>query len=118
LQEIIMSTWRPNPAAEALHRPPRLPSRALLLEDGPLDRGLPRSRCGRAAVTLRVFDGSEGGDCRLERRLQLLPSRSTIISFPPRWTTPRHLASSPHFLRDGLALAFRDGRCVGFCRNE
>ena len=30
----------------------------------------------------------------------------------------RQIAAAPLFLRNGLALAYRDGRCVGFCRNE
>ncbi len=30
----------------------------------------------------------------------------------------RTLAADPVFRRDGLMLAYRDGACVGFCRNE
>jgi mycothiol synthase len=46
-------------------------------------------------------------------------SFATHYHFVP--TTVEHcraLAAGSQFLHDGLMLAYRDGRCVGFCRNE
>ena len=68
-------------------------------------------------VSLRVYDGSE----------QALADWNSAYNasfaghyryVPATLELTRQHALSSHFLKDGLGLAYRDGRCVGLCRNE
>ena len=116
LHEIVMSAWRPNPAAAAFAT----------------GHGFHHVRCfwkmERAAagcpepvwppgVSTRIFDGSEpmlgewtdAYNASFAEHYHFVPATMEIA---------RQIASGPRFLRDGLALAYRGGRCVGFCRNE
>ncbi len=68
-------------------------------------------------VTVRVFDGSAGAI----EDWNAVYEASFAAHYRPVPSTPdlcRRIAAAPDFLADGLALAYRDGRCVGFCRNE
>jgi mycothiol synthase len=116
LQEIVMSAWRPNPAAEAFAaRHGFRPVRQFWKMERPT-AGCPEPAWPRG-VTMRVFDGSE--PALAEWNAAYNASFAQHYHYVPSTLEhSRELASSPHFLRDGLALAYRDGRCVGFCRNE
>ena len=116
LQEIIMSAWRPNPAAEAFAaRHGFRAARQFWKMERPT-AGCPEPAWPRG-VTMRVFDGGEPAiadwnaayNASFARHYRYVPSSLQHA---------RELASSPHFLRDGLALAYRGGLCVGLCRNE
>lgn len=70
-----------------------------------------------AGVELRLFDRS---DAMLHEWM-----RAYNDSFASHYrfvtateVNSRSITEDPTFRPDGLALAFRDGRCVGFCRNE
>jgi len=116
LQEIIMSTWRPNPAAEAFIARHGFHHARCFWKMDRATAGCPEP-VWPAGVTLRVFDGSEAAIADWNGAYN--SSFAQHYHFvPSSLDHARHLASSPHFLRDGLGLAFRDGRCVGFCRNE
>jgi len=68
-------------------------------------------------IVLRIFDGSE----RALADWDAIYSESFAAHYRPVPSSPdlcRRIAASPDFMADGLALAYRDGRCVGFCRNE
>jgi mycothiol synthase len=66
---------------------------------------------------VRVFDGSERAladyteayNASFARHYRFVPATVELI---------RQFAAAPDFLTDGLALAYRNSRCVGFCRNE
>ena len=70
-----------------------------------------------AGIQLKLYDGSEEAladwnevyNASFARHYHFV--RSSIED-------ARQLASRPEFRRDGLVLAYREGRCVGFCRNE
>jgi mycothiol synthase len=116
LQEIVFSAWQPNEAAAAFaarHGFDRV--RAFWKMERPT-AGCPEPAWPRG-VSVRVFDGSEQAvadwnaayNASFARHYHYVPS--TIEH-------ARELASASDFLRDGLALAYRGGRCVGLCRNE
>jgi mycothiol synthase len=68
-------------------------------------------------VTVRTFDGSETALADWSA----IYEESFAAHYRPVPSSPdlcRRIAASPDFLTDGLALAYREGRCVGFCRNE
>jgi mycothiol synthase len=68
-------------------------------------------------VTVRVFDGSEEALVDWND----IYEASFAGHYRPIPSTPelcRQLAAAPDFLPDGMILTYRDGRCVGFCRNE
>lgn len=70
-----------------------------------------------ADVEVRTFDGSD----RALADWDAVYSESFAAHYRPVPSTPdlcRRIAAAPDFMPDGLALAYRGGRCVGFCRNE
>lgn len=84
-----------------MHRPPG-PAAAPVWPDG---------------VEVRTFDGSE----QALRDWNAIYTESFAAHYRPVPSTPelcRRVAAAPDFLAEGLALAYRNGRCVGFCRNE
>jgi mycothiol synthase len=68
-------------------------------------------------IEVRHFDGSEAAlaDWNTAYNLSFADQYHGVISSIEdcRW-----LAGLPEFRPHGLLLAYRDGRCVGFCRNE
>jgi mycothiol synthase len=116
LHEIVISAWRANEAAEAFAA--RLGLRHVRcfwrMARPPDPRPPVRWPAG---VTMRLFDGGEQAladwndayNASFARHYHFVPGTIEM---------GRHMAADPLFLRDGLALAYRDGRCVGFCRNE
>ncbi len=115
LYEVSVSAWQPNPAAEAfaarhgfrharnfwrMERP-----------HGPVAK--PQWPDG---VTVRTFDGSERALTEFTDAYNRAFSdhyhyvRSTLVD-------TRAVATQRHFRPDGMLLAYRDGECVGFCRN-
>lgn len=68
-------------------------------------------------ITIHVFDWSD----RMFDDWNAIYEASFAEHYRPIPSTPdlcRRIAEAPDFLRDGLALAYRGERCVGFCRNE
>ncbi len=114
--ELAGSAWMPSEAAERLaaklggeHE------RWFWMMERP--RGAVSEPTWPAGVTTRTFDGSE----------TLLNEWTDVYndSFARhyRWVRAdvaitRQLVTDPTFRADGLVLAYRGGRCVGFCRNE
>ena len=113
--EVCLSAWQPNPEAGAFaaahgYRPsrgfwsmerPRGPGAAVAWPDG---------------VEVRAFDGSDRAlkDWNDAYNLAFAENYLTI------WSTVedcRRITTLDHFHPDGLLLAYRDGACVGFCRN-
>jgi len=68
-------------------------------------------------VTLRIFDGSEQGfadwhavyNSSFAQHYHFVPATIERL---------RKISAAPLWLAGGLALAYRGGRCVGFCANE
>jgi len=70
-----------------------------------------------SGVSMRIFDGSE--PALAEWNAAYNASFAQHYHYvPSTLERARQIASAPDFPRDGLALAYRDDRCVGFCRNE
>jgi mycothiol synthase len=116
LREIIIATWRPNPAAEAFAARHGFQHVRCFWR---MDRAT--ATCPEpvwpAGVTLRTFDGSEAA--LVDWNGAYNSSFAQHYHFvPSSLDHARHISSTPQFLRDGLGLAYRGGRCVGFCRNE
>ncbi len=116
LQEIVMSAWRPNDAGTAFAARHAFDHARCFWK---MER--PTAGCAEPAwppgVSVRGFDGSE----------QALADWNNVYNasfaehyhyVPATIERTRGIASAPLFLRDGLALAYREGRCAGFCRNE
>jgi mycothiol synthase len=116
LREMAMSAWRPNDAAAAFAAGHGYTHVRCFWK---MDR--PAAACPEpawpAGVTVRVFDGSERAladwndayNDSFAEHYRYVPATLELA---------RSLAAAADFLGDGLALAYRDGRCVGFCRNE
>ena len=116
LRELTLSAWRPNEAAAAFaQRHGYGHARTFWKMERP-SAGSAKPEWPRG-VAVRVFDGSERAlsdwneayNASFARHYRYVPSTLEHA---------RQLAATPHFLSDGLALAYRDGRCVGLCRNE
>lgn len=68
-------------------------------------------------VTVKLFDGSEG----MLRDWTAAYNESFAEHWgfiPGRVEDSRVIAADPLFLKDGVIVAYRDGRIAGFCRNE
>ncbi|HEY2956371.1 MAG TPA: GNAT family N-acetyltransferase [Candidatus Eisenbacteria bacterium] len=115
LHEIVMSAWRPNE-----------PAAAFAARHGFQHvRGLWKMECAAErpehewppGVTVRVFDGSESAladwtdayNSSFAQHYHFVPATLDMV---------RHITEAPLFIGDGHALAYRAGRCVGFCHNE
>ena len=116
LDEIVMSAWQPNEAAAAFAaRHGFRYARSFWKMERPSEgRSEPVWPTG---VSVRVFDGSEQAivdwnhayNASFAEHYRYVPSTLEHA---------RQRAKDPNFLKEGLALAYRDGRCVGLCRNE
>ena len=116
LSEIMMSAWRPNEGAAAFAaRHGFRHVRCFWKMDRPT-AGCPEPEWPRG-VSMRIFDGGEPALADWNAAYNSSFARHYHY-VPATIERARQLASAPDFLRDGLALAYRDGRCVGFCRNE
>jgi mycothiol synthase len=113
--ELCFGSWEPCPDVHAFaerhgYRPARRYWRMARALDATLEHPLP------PGVTLRLFDGSDAA----------FADWAAIYndSFSEHYhffvTTPddgRRIAKFSGFDPTGLVFAYRDGRCVGFCRN-
>jgi mycothiol synthase len=114
--DIATSAWLPNEAAESLAaKLGMVHERWFWLMERP--RGAAREPVWPAGIETRAFDGSE----------TMLGEWTDVYndSFAQHYRfvyasveVARSLAADPTFRRDGLLLAYREGACVGFCRNE
>jgi mycothiol synthase len=116
LREICSGTWSPNQAATRLFakRGLRRVRFTWMMErpHGPVPQA-----AWPPGVDCRVFDASE----RAFRDWNQAYNASFAQHYhfvPSTEKDERELASDPDFHADGLMLAYRDGRCVGFCRNS
>lgn len=114
--DIAGSAWLPNEPAERLAaRLGFAHERWFWLMERP--RGGAPEPAWPAGIEVRAFDRS---DARLEdwrnAYNDAFASHYRFVVATPENT--RTIAEDPTFLPDGLLLAYRDGRCVGFCRNE
>jgi len=116
LREIMMSAWRPNEAEAGFAAHHGFQHARCFWKMDRATAGCPEPEWPRG-VTLRVFDGSEPAlaDWNAAYNTSFAAHYHYV---PSSLEHTRELAAGPHFLRDGLALAYRDGLCVGFCRNE
>ena len=116
VRELTQSAWRPNQAAAAFaarhgYRHARIFWKMERPGPDPVAPEWPRG------VAVRVFDRSERAIADWNEAYNASFARHYRY-VPSTLEHARQLAATPHFLSDGLALAYRDGRCVGFCRNE
>ncbi|HKQ57250.1 MAG TPA: GNAT family N-acetyltransferase [Candidatus Eisenbacteria bacterium] len=115
VREVSVSAWEANPAAEAfaLRHGFRFARNFWRMErpQGPV--GTPSWPDG---ITMRTFDG---GDRALEdfndAYNRAFSSHYHYVRSSLEDT--RVVTTQRHFRPDGLALAYRNGSCVGFCRN-
>lgn len=114
--ELCLSAWLPSPDSEAFaaHHG-YAPARTFWLME-----------CARAhlrepewpdGVETRTFDGSDAAfeDWNASYNVSFARHYHGVISSVE---VCRSLMRRPESRADGLLLAYRDGRCVGFCRNE
>lgn len=115
-REASINAWVPNEAASGFAaRHGFAHARYFWLMERP--RGAAPEVELPAGVELKLYDGSEEAlrdwnqvyNASFAKHYHFV--RSSIDD-------ARQLASRAEFRRDGLALAYREGRCVGFCRNE
>jgi len=116
VHEISINAWMPNDAATGFaehHGFRRVRSYWMMERKGlPVpDVALP------AGITLAIFDGSDSGlrDYTEAYNASFAEHYHYIRSSVE---DTRAFAARASFRKDGLALAYRDGRCVGFCRCE
>jgi mycothiol synthase len=113
--ETFLSAWMPAPAAEAFARARGYAEARTFWE---LEhQGAVRAPAWPEGCTISSFDG---GARDLEAwsdtyNLAFADNWHAVLSTPER---SHRIATRPGFRRDALALAWRDRRCVGFCRCE
>jgi len=115
-KELSLNAWIPNDSAErfAAHHG-FTHARYFWLMERP--RGAAADIELPPEIELRLYDGSDQAlhdwnevyNASFARHYHFV--RSTVGD-------ARQLAARPEFRHDGLVLAYRNGRCVGFCRNE
>jgi len=114
--EVAASAWMPNEAADGMAAGLGfVHERWFWLMDRPRG-GAPEPEWPEG-VTLRTFDRGE----RMLRDWTDAYNDSFASHFRhvrASIDTARSLAADPAFRPDGLALAYRGGTCVGFCRNH
>jgi mycothiol synthase len=114
VHEATLVFWSPNPAAEAFARHHGFAhARWFWLMERP--RGATPEVVIPDGVTLRTFDGSEAmlrdwNDAYVDSFAQHYHFVRTSVE------DTRTLSQRPTVRAEGLALAYRDGSCVGFCR--
>jgi mycothiol synthase len=115
LSELSVSAWDPNPPATAFaERHGFRPARNYWRMERP--RGPVALPAWPEGVAVSTFDGSERALVDFNEAYNIAFAdhyhyvRSTVED-------TRTLIGQSHFRPEGLALAYRDGECVGFCRN-
>jgi mycothiol synthase len=116
LRELAFSAWRPNEAAAAFAARHGFGHVRVFWK---MER--PTAGCSEPVwprgVTMRVFDGTEAALAAWNDAYNAsFAAHDHYV--PSSIARARQLAAAPDFLRDGLGLAYREGRCVGLCRNE
>lgn len=115
-REVRLSAWLPNPAAHAFaaHHGFRY-ARTYWRLARPVAPAPPVE--WPPGVDGVVFDGGEAAfaDWNNTYNVSFADEPSFI---PSTVELCRTIAAEKHFLAAGLVLAYRGGRCVGFCRNE
>jgi len=117
LGELDLSAWTPNPAVEGFAaRHGFRPVRTFWKMVRPRAAAGPPAPAWPAGIEVRTYDGSE--------RALGEWNEAYNAAFAEHWHfVPAELEHSraitrlAHFRSAGLVLAYRDGRCVGFCRN-
>jgi len=114
--EVAGSAWLPNEASERLAAKLGFAhERWFWLMERP--RGGAPEPAWPAGVELRAFDGSDAmfADWTAAYNDSFASHYRFVVATEE---VARNLAADPTFRPDGLLLAYRDGRCAGFCRNE
>jgi len=115
LDELCLSAWVPSETAEGFAaRHGYAHARTFWRMERP--RGAPAPLSWPQGITVRVFDGSERA--LREWNAAYLDAFADHYHFVATGLEEaRGLVRASHFRPDGLALAYRGERCVGFCRN-
>lgn len=114
--EICTTAWLPNEAADAFarrHGFQRVRTYWLMERPGMTPPVIVWPR----GIETRIFDGSDG----MIEDWNRVYNRSFARHYHFAVTTvddERAIAARTGFEASGLLLAYRDGRCVGFCRNQ
>ena len=114
--EVAGSAWMPNEASERLAAKLGFAhERWFWLMERP--RGGAPEPAWPSGIEMRIFDRSDAmfEDWRLAYNDSFASHYRFVVASQE---TGRMIAADPTFRDDGLALAYRGGRCVGFCRNE
>lgn len=114
--EVAGSAWMPNEAAERLASKFGFAhERWFWLMERP--RGGAAEPAWPAGIERRTFDHSDPmfADWTAAYNDSFAQHYRFVVA---NEETGRNLAADPTFAAEGLLLAYRDGRCVGFCRNE
>ena len=118
IHEWSLNAWVPNAAAQGLaERNGFRRARTFWLMERPRGAGSPAGARLPDGIELRVFDGGDAGlrdftGAYNDAFAQHYHFVRTGVD------DARAIAGRAGFPADGLALAYRDGACVGFCRNE
>jgi mycothiol synthase len=113
VRETCLSAWMPAPGAEGFAR---ARGHAEVRTFWELEhRGDAREPAWPDGCAATAFDGSETDFAAWNDvyNASFADNWHAVVSTPE---TERRIAARPGFRRDGLLLARRDGRCVGFCR--
>lgn len=116
IRDLLGAAWLPNEPAERLAAGLGMKfERAFWLMERP--RGANPVPTWPAGVTTRTFDGSD--------RMLADWNDAYNDSFAEHWRfvpgtleNTRQITRAPGFHADGLVLAYRDGSCAGYCRNN
>jgi mycothiol synthase len=115
LNELNLSAWQPNPAAEGFAaRHGFRHARNFWRMERP--HGPVRKPQWPPGIVMRTYDGSERAikDFNDAYNLSFASHYHYVRS---SLEDTRIITTQRHFRPDGLALAYRDDACVGFCRN-
>ena len=114
-REVCISAWQPNPAADAfVERHGFAPARWFWSMERP--RAAVADVVWPAGISVRPFDGGadalrDWNDCYNDAFAENYLTMSSTVE------DCRAITRLDHFRPDGLLLAYRNGDCVGFCRN-
>ena len=115
LNEVNLSAWQPNPAAEGFAaRHGFRHVRNFWRMERPI--GPVRKPQWPPGIVMRTYDGSERA-IRGFNDAYNLSFASHYHYVRSSLEDTRIITTQRHFRPDGLALAYRDDACVGFCRN-